>query len=130
MGSGKSEDFKDILNFILTILCELALVSQKMENKSFYFKWNGFKGFRKRYLLELLNTDTRFELSESFEQRVQVYTRSLLLNLFEKKDHGLGIDTTEELMKQCGIEHQHKHVDKIHVLLRFTDLISREPSIY
>jgi hypothetical protein len=128
-GSGKSEDFKDVLNFILTILCELALVSQKMENKSFYFKWNGFKGFRKRYLLELLNSDNKFELSESFEQRVQVYTRSLLLTLFEKRDQGISLDSTEELMRQSGIENQHKHVEKIHSLLRFTDFIIREPSI-
>jgi hypothetical protein len=99
-----------------------------MENKSFYFKWNGFKGFRKRYLLELLNTDNKFELFESFEQRVQVYTRSLLLTLFEKKDQGISLDSTEELMRQSGIENQHKHVEKIHSLLRFTDFIIREPS--
>ena len=55
IGQGKSEDFKDILNFVLTILCELSLVAQKMENKSFYFKWNGFKGFCKKYLLEYIN---------------------------------------------------------------------------
>jgi hypothetical protein len=113
----------------LTILCELSLVSQKMENKSFYFKWNGFKGFRKRYLLELLNCDIKFDLSESFEQRVQVYTRTLLLTLFQKKDSGIGVDTTEDLMKSCGIENQFKHVEKIHTILKFLDFMTKESSI-
>jgi hypothetical protein len=100
-----------------------------MENKSFYFKWNGFKGFRKKYLLELLNGDIKFELSESFEQRVQVYTRSLLLTLFKRKESGVGIDITEDLMKSCGIENQYKHVEKIHSILKFLDFMTKENSI-
>jgi hypothetical protein len=112
----------------LTILCELALVSQKMENKSFYFKWNGFKGFRKRYLLEFLNSEIKFDLSESFEQRVQVYTRTLLLTLFQRGDAGISIDVTEDLMKQCGIENQYKHVEKIHAILKFMDFMIKESS--
>jgi hypothetical protein len=127
IGQGKNEDFKDILNFILTILCELALVSQKMENKSFYFKWNGFKGFRKKYLLEIINNKVfNFEMSESFEHRVQIYTRMVLIHLFENKDTGITQDQLDEIMKNCGLENHVRHTDKIHSILKFIDFIIKE----
>lgn len=126
IGQGKSEDFKDILNFILTILCELALVSQKMENKSFYFKWNGFKGFRKKYLLEFINHEIKFEMSESFEHRLQIYTRLLILTLIEKKDLGITYEASEQLLKNCGLENQQRHIEKIHWILRFIDFVVKE----
>ena len=126
IGQGKSEDFKDILNFILTILCELALVSQKMENKSFYFKWNGFKGFRKKYLLEFINHEIKFEMSESFEHRLQIYTRLLILTLIEKKDLGITLDASDQLLKNCGLENQQRHIEKIHWILRFIEFVVKE----
>lgn len=125
---GKSEDFKDILNFVLTIFVELAIVSQKMENKSFYFKWNGFKGFRKKYILELKNNPIKFELSESIEHRVQIYTRLILLNLFEKQNKEITGETVDELIKQCGIDNQQRNIDKIHLILKFLNLISKDSS--
>jgi hypothetical protein len=125
---GKSEDFKDILNFVLTIFVELAIVSQKMENKSFYFKWNGFKGFRKKFLVELQNTEIKYDISESFEQRVQVYTRNFLLHAIQKMDQGITNEIIEEIIKQCGIENQQRHIEKIHWILRFLDLIIKEQS--
>jgi hypothetical protein len=130
IGQGKIEDFKDILNFVLTILCELALVSQKMENKSFYFKWNGFKGFRKKYLLELINnTNFKFEMSESFEHRIQIYTRLLILSLYEKYhsgNTGVSYEKIDDLVKHCELENQQRHIEKIHSILRFIDFIIKE----
>lgn len=124
VGQGKNEDFKDILNFILTILCELALVSQKMENKSFYFKWTGFKGFRKKYFVDFVTSGvTNFEMSESFEHRIQIYTRLLLLNLIDKRDEGINYDQVDELVKRCGLDGQNRHTEKIHAILKFIDFI-------
>lgn len=97
-----------------------------MENKSFYFKWNGFKGYRKKYLLELINNEIKFELSESFEQRIQVYTRNLILTLIEKKDTGISQEGIDDLIKQCGIENQQRHLEKIHSILKFLDFILKE----
>jgi hypothetical protein len=122
---GRSEDFKDILNFILTILCELAIVSQKMENKSFYFKWIGFKGFRKKYLIEfILNNQTNFEMSDSFEHRIQIYTRMVIMELFKNLDTGVVFNTLEAFMKTCGLDNQLKHSEKIHWILRWINFLS------
>jgi hypothetical protein len=125
IGQGRSEDFKDVLNFILTILSELALVSQKMENKSFYFKWTGFKGFRKKYMLEFLsNNESNFEMSESFEHRIQIFTRMILLNLFKNSEHKITLDEIENLIKQCGLEFQQRQIEKVYWILKFIGFIS------
>lgn len=104
----------------------MALVSQKMENKSFYFKWNGFKGFRKKYLLELINSEIKFEMSESFEHRIQIYTRILILTLIEKKDSGITNEACENLLRKCGLENQQRHIDKIHSILRFIEFMIKD----
>jgi hypothetical protein len=100
-----------------------------MENKSFYFKWNGFKGFRKKYLLEFINNEIKFEMSESFEHRLQIYTRLLILTLIEKKESGITLDASEQLLKRCGLENQQRHIEKIHWILRFIDFILKETPI-
>ena len=127
---GRSEDFKDILNFILTILSELAIVSQKMENKSFYFKWVGFKGFRKKYLLEfILNNQSNFEMSDSFEHRIQIYTRMVLMDLFKNSEVGLTYNNLDTFMRNCGLDNQIKHTEKIHWILRWINFLSEEKFI-
>jgi hypothetical protein len=97
-----------------------------MENKSFYFKWNGFKGFRKKYLLEFINSEIKFEMSESFEHRIQIYTRILILTLIEKKDSGITNESCENLLKKCGLENQQRHIDKIHSILRFIEFMIKD----
>jgi hypothetical protein len=104
----------------------LCLVTQKMENKSFYFKWHGFKGFRKEYLLKLTKEEIKFDLSESFEQRIQVYTRNFILTLFNKPETGMSSEQSEDLMKQCGLENQQRHIEKIHLILKFLNFITIE----
>lgn len=125
IGQGRSEDFKDVLNFILTILGEIALVSQKMENKSFYFKWTGFKGFRKKYMLEFLaNNESDFEMSESFEHRIQIFTRMILLNLFKNSQHKITFEEIENLIKQCGLDFQQRQIEKVYWILKFIGFMS------
>jgi hypothetical protein len=125
--NGKTEDFKDLLNFILTILCELELVTQKLENKSYFFKWSGIKGFRKKYLLNLINLPIKYDLSESFEQRIQIYTRNLLIYLImEKYDYGITIEKILEIRKQCELDSEQRHIDKIHTTLVFLDFLKLE----
>jgi len=97
-----------------------------MENKSFYFKWLGLKGFRKKYLLK--EFPVTYDLSESFEQKIQVYTRNLLLLTLEKKDQGITKEKVEEIKIKCGLEQQQKYVDRIQAILMFLDFIKKEPS--
>lgn len=113
----------------MTILCELALVTQKMENKSFYFKWIGFKGFKRKYLNELINQQIKYDLSESFEHRIQIYTRNLILTLIEKKETGMNSEKIDEIIKRCFLENQNRHIEKIHSILKFVDFIYRENPI-
>ena len=128
--NGKTEDFKDLLNFILTILCELDLVSQKLENKSYFFKWSGIKGFRKKYLLNLINMPIKYDLSESFEQRIQIYSRNLLIYLImEKYDFGITTERINEIRKLCELDNAQRHIDKIHTILVFLDFLKSEYSI-
>jgi hypothetical protein len=125
--NGKSEDFKDLLNFILTILCELDLVAQKLENKSYFFKWSGIKGFRKKYLLYLITHPIKYDLSESFEQRVQIYTRNLLIYLImEKYDYGINYEKIIEVRKLCELEGEQRQIEKIHIILCFLDFLKAE----
>ena len=127
LDNGKTEDFKDLLNFILTILCELELVTQKLENKSYFFKWSGIKGFRKKYLLNLINLPIKYDLSESFEQRIQIYTRNLLIYLImEKYDYGITVEKILEIRKQCELDTEQRHIDKIHTTLVFLDFLKQE----
>jgi hypothetical protein len=129
IGPGKSEDFKDILNFVLTILCELGLVTQKMENKSLYFKWIGFKGYKRKYLNELINQEIKYDVSESFEHRIQIYARNLILNLIEKIETGVNSEKIEEIIKRCFLENQNRHIEKIHWILKFIDFMFKENPI-
>jgi hypothetical protein len=127
LDNGKTEDFKDLLNFILTILCELELVTQKLENKSYFFKWSGIRGFRKKYLLNLINLPIKYDLSESFEQRIQIYTRNLLIYLImEKYDYGITIEKILEIRKQCELDNDQRHIDKIQTTLVFLDFLKQE----
>jgi hypothetical protein len=116
------------LNLILIILCELSLVSQKLENKSFYFKWIGFKGFNIRYLNDLNKQINRYkyDITESFENRIQIYTRNLILNLIEKNDIGINNEKIEEILKLCNLENQNTHIDKIHLILKYVNIINKE----
>lgn len=123
---GRTEDFKDYLNFVLTILCELNLVSQKMENKSFFFKWNGMKGFRKKYLLEYINLEPIFEISESFEHRIQIYTRKFLMVLYENRERGLSFRKCLEIANECELDNQFKVLDRIHMIVKFLDFITEK----
>ena len=124
LGQGKNEDFKDILNFTLTILCELDLVSEKMENKSFYFKWNSMKGFYKKYN-EMFKKDKEYEISESIEHRSQIYTRYFLLYLYKNKDKGITSNDIDGLISKCGLDGQFRYAEKIHVILHFISFIDR-----
>ncbi len=116
------------MNLILIILCELSLVSQKLENKSFYFKWIGFKGFNIRYLNDLNKQINRYkyDITESFENRIQIYTRNLILNLIEKNDIGINNEKIEEILKLCNLENQNTHIDKIHLILKYVNIINKE----
>lgn len=124
LGQGKSEDFKDILNFALPILCELDLVSEKMENKSFYFKWNSMKGFYKKYS-EMFKNNKEYDISESIEHRAQIYTRYLLLFLYKNKEKGICSKEIDNLISKCGLEGQFRYAEKIHVILHFINFIDR-----
>jgi hypothetical protein len=126
LGQGKSEDFKDNLNFILTILVELELYKQKMENKSFYFKWQGFQGFRKKYLLEYLsNNETNFEISDSIEHKIQIFTRLFLLEIFKNNgDKGINNNEIESIIKTCGLEYNQRNTEKIYWILKFIGFIN------
>lgn len=125
--NGKTEDFKDLLNFILTILCELDLVTQKLENKSYFFKWSGIRGFRKKYLLNLINLPIKYDLSESFEQRIQIYTRNLLIYIImEKYDYGITMEKILEIRKLCELDNEQRHIEKIHTTLVFLDFLKLE----
>ena len=124
LSQGKSEDFKDILNFALPILCELDLVSEKMENKSFYFKWNSMKGFYKKYS-EMFKNEKDYEISESIEHRSQIYTRYFLLFLYKNKEKGICSREIDNLIAKCGLEGQFRYAEKIHVILHFINFIDR-----
>jgi len=100
-----------------------------MENKSFYFKWIGFKGFKRKYLNELINQQIKYDLSESFEHRIQIYTRNLILTLIEKKETGMNSEKIDEIIKRCFLENQNRHIEKIHSILKFVDFIYRENPI-
>ncbi len=100
-----------------------------MENKSFYFKWIGFKGFKRKYLNEMINQEIKYDVSESFEHRIQIYTRNLILNLIEKKDAGINSEKIEEILKRCFLENQNRHIEKIHSILKFIDFMYRENPI-
>ena len=95
------------------------MITQKLENKSFYFKWLGLKGFRKKFLLK--DYPINYDLSESFEQKIQVYTRNLLLLTLEKKEQGITKEKVEEVKTKCGLEMQQKYVDRIQAILVFLD---------
>lgn len=99
-----------------------------MENKSFYFKWIGFKGFNKKFLNDFNKQEIKYkyDTSESFEQRLQIYTRNLLLNLIEKKEIGINFEKIEEILKLCNLENQNRHIEKIHLILKFVDLMHKE----
>lgn len=125
IGQGKGEDFKEILNFTLTILCELELVSEKMENKSFFFKWNSFKGFFNKFI-ELLKEQKDYEISESLEHRAQLYTRYLILFLIRHQEIGITSKEIEDIMLHCGLEGQYKDLEKIHFILCFIGFIQKE----
>ena len=76
----KNEEYKNLLNFTLNILIELNLVTEKMENKSYYFKWNSIKNFYRVYNNYYKNDIKDFEINESLESRNQIYTRYFLLH--------------------------------------------------
>ncbi|MCQ2815981.1 MAG: FHA domain-containing protein [archaeon] len=124
LNQGKTEDFKDILNFILTILCELKLVTQKLERKSFYFKWNNIKPFYSSYS-EYLLKESGFETSESMEHKAQIFTRNLLIFLYKNKDKGIRENEINILMNKCGLEGQYRNIDKIFIILTFIKFINK-----
>lgn len=98
-----------------------------MENKSFYFKWIGFKGFKRKYLNDLINQEIKYDVSESFEHRIQIYTRNLILSLIEKKDAGgINWEKVEDIIKRCFLENQTRHIEKIHSILKFIDFMYKE----
>jgi len=100
-----------------------------MENKSFYFKWIGFKGFKRKYLNELINQEINYDVSESFEHRIQIYARNLILNMIEKKETGVNTEKIEEIIKRCFLENQNRQIEKIHSILKFIDFMYKENPI-
>ena len=123
LGQGKNEDFKEILNFILLILRELDLVSEKMENKSYYFKWNSMKGFYKKYI-NIINSKSDFEIKDSIDQRSQIYTRYIIVFLHQNKA-GIKSKDIDALIDKCGLEGQYRNAEKIHSILCFINFINK-----
>lgn len=123
LSQGKTEDFKDILNFILTILCELKLVTQKLERKSFYFKWNNIKHFYSSYS-DFLTKNNEYETSESIEHKAQIFTRNLITFLY-KNQNGINEKEINNIMNKCGLDGQFRYVEKIFFILTFIKFIDK-----
>ena len=124
----KNEEYKNLLNFTLNILIELNLVTEKMENKSYYFKWNSIKNFYRVYNNYYKNNITDFEINESLESRNQIYTRYFLLHCLKlyKINENLGISFEErkKLLEKCTLIDNIKTIKIMYLILNFLGFIN------
>ena len=124
----KNEEYKNLLNFTLNILIELNLVTEKMENKSYYFKWNSIKNFYRVYNNYYKNNITDFEINESLESRNQIYTRYFLLHCLKlyKINENLGISFEErkKLLEKCTLIDNIKTIKNMYLILNFFGFIN------
>jgi hypothetical protein len=124
----KNEEYKNLLNFTLNILIELNLVTEKMENKSYYFKWNSIKNFYRVYNNYYKNDIKDFEINESLESRNQIYTRYFLLHCLKlyKINENLGISFEErkKLLEKCTLIDNIKTIKIMYLILNFLGFIN------
>jgi hypothetical protein len=128
----KEEDFKDILNFCLTMLNELGLIYQKNENQLILaFKWLGIKGFVNKYLLsETLSNclEEEIEPESNFEVKLQLFTKKFLASLIYNVDSYIDTNVTQMLTNSCELNGYENQVDKIIALLLFLEFITNKGS--
>ena len=124
----KNEDYKNLLNFTLNILIELNLVTEKMENKSYYFKWNSIKNFYRVYNNYYKNNITDFDINESLESRNQIYTRYFLLHclkLFKINENlGISFEERKKLLEKCTLIDNIKTIKIMYLILNFLGFIN------
>lgn len=135
---GKEEDFADSLNFCLIVLIELGLIQQKevpsltnSYNSSTTvdsYKWNGIKGFTKKYLATngLIASSQLYEDINSFEKQIQIFTRIFLCYLIVGYNNSIDLEFTSHLTEKCNLVGQENQVDKIIATLLFTYFISTQ----
>jgi hypothetical protein len=124
----KNEEYKNLLNFTLNILIELNLVTEKMENKSYYFKWNSIKNFYRVYNNYYKNDIKDFEINESLESRNQIYTRYFLLHclkLFKINENlGISFEERKKLLEKCSLIDNIKTIKIMYLILNFLGFIN------
>lgn len=124
----KNEEYKNLLNFTLNILIELNLVTEKMENKSYYFKWNSIKNFYRVYNNYYKNDIKDFEINESLESRNQIYTRYFLLHclkLFKINENlGISFEERKKLLEKCTLIDNIKTIKIMYLILNFLGFIN------
>ena len=124
----KNEEYKNLLNFTLNILIELNLVTEKMENKSYYFKWNSIKNFYRVYNNYYKNDIKDFEINESLESRNQIYTRYFLLHclkLFKTNENlGISFEERKKLLEKCTLIDNIKTIKIMYLILNFLGFIN------
>lgn len=133
---GKVEEFTNVLDFCLIILTELGLIQKKSENMpnsnvtSFNFKWNGIKGFTRKYLSSegIINTSKLFEELTSKEKQLQIFTRIFISYLIMNVNSAIDIEFTRHLTDKCKLNGFEYQVDKIISTLLFISFISTNSS--
>lgn len=131
---GQIEEFKDVLNFCLTILCELGMIQQKDESNpaSFRFKWIGIKGFTGKYLSQsgvFYSITPEYSINLGcYEGKIQTFTRRFMAFLILNRNFAIDLDITKTLTDNCELNGYENQIDKIIALLLFLEFIMNQQS--